>query len=89
MKHLIIDILLAPILGIIAASVILFFVGYTNWHKGMKEKIISWIETKIFRKSFDSKGRAEGLFGVITAQLLMAGLLMIIAAIYILTNANY
>lgn len=89
MKHLIIDILLAPILGIFVASVILFFVGYTNWHKGTKEKIIDWMETKIFRKSFDSKGQAEGLFGVLTAQFLMAGLLIIIAAIYILTNADY
>ena len=89
MKHLIIDVLLAPILGIILGSVILFILGYAHWHRGTKDKIENWIQSKIFRDSFDSKQRAEGLFGVATSLLLMSGLLMIIASIYILTNVSY
>lgn len=89
MKHLIIDILLAPVLGLIVGSAVLFVVGYLNWGKGKKENSINWIQSKIFRNSLDSRSRAEGLFGVITSLLLMGGGLMIVASIFILTNVEY
>ncbi len=47
---------------------------------------MSWIQVKIFRNSFDSQSRAEGLFGVITSFLLVGGGLMIVASIYILSS---
>ena len=86
MKYLLIDVLLAPVLGIVIGSILLFVVGYINWHKGTKEKSVSWIQSKIFQNSFDNKNRAEGLFGVITSLLLAAGGIMIVVSIFILSN---
>lgn len=89
MKHLIVDILLAPVLGILIGSIVLFIIGYLNWGKGKKERSINWIQSKVFRNSFDSKSRAEGLFGVLTSLLLMGGGLMLVASVFILTNVEY
>ncbi len=38
MKHLIIDILLAPILGIILGLLVLTIVGYVNWRREKKKR---------------------------------------------------
>jgi hypothetical protein len=89
MKHLIIDVFLAPTLGIIIGALLLFLVGYTNWRKNSRERILQWIRGTVFRNSRDSEQRAVGLFGVLTSLMLATGLTVILAGVFILTNAAY
>lgn len=75
-------------LGLTIGSTFLFAVAYLNLNQTRKDRAVGWIQARIFNNSFDSNGRAEGLFGVVTSLLLMAGGLMLIASIFILTNVE-
>jgi len=88
MSNAFIDLYLAPILGLAIGSAILFLVGYTNWHKPTKTKVVGWISTKIYRNSMHSESRAEGLFGVATSLLLATGGLIIVASVFILGSVT-
>jgi hypothetical protein len=58
--------------------------GVLNWYPDRKIKIVSWIQTKIYKNSLGSTAMADGLFMTITSYALAIGLgLVLIGGIYL------
>jgi len=77
---------LQPLLGLLAGVLLIGAIAFVNWYGTIKQHIVAWISSNVFRGHIESEVSADGLFMAVSGFGVMFGGLWIVLAMLYLTH---